>query len=235
MLLIAVGTEQYQFNALMHWIELLIKYQLINEDVLVQYGASTHLPDGSKAYRNLSEQELLNFVESANLIICHCDEDIAQLLEDKDTPYVLVPRLHRFREFIDNHQMEVADDFERRGIPIARSPGDLVKFIKLQQTSSVSPRVSEVQLCEYLKDRYKSHKKLMLVCAAGGYFRYMQSFQSFWETYSDRLWISVRTSITEREIRDSNRYWGYAPVKDNLLNIIRNLVLAFRCVPRLRG
>jgi UDP-N-acetylglucosamine transferase subunit ALG13 len=47
MLLITVGTEQYQFNALMHWIELLIKYQLINENVLVQYGFSTHLPDGS--------------------------------------------------------------------------------------------------------------------------------------------------------------------------------------------
>ena len=232
MLLITVGTEQYQFNALMHWIELLSKYQLINEDVLVQYGASTHLPDGAKAYRNLSEQEFLNFVESANLIISHCDEDIAQLLEDKDAPYVLVPRLHRFREFIDNHQMEVADDFERRGIPIARSPGDLVKFIKLRQTSSVSSKVSEAQLCEYLKDRYKSQKKLMLVCAAGGYFRYMQSLQGFWENYNERLWISVRTSITEREIEDSNRYWGYVPIKDNLLNIIRNLVLAFRAVPR---
>lgn len=234
MLLITVGTEQYQFNALMHWIELLTKYQLINEEVLVQYGASTHLPDGAKAYRNFSEQEFLNFVDSANLIISHCDEDIAQLLEDKDTPYVLVPRLHRFREFIDNHQMEVADDFERRGIPIARSPGDLVKFIKLQQTSLASPKVSEVQLCEYLKDRYKSHKKLMLVCAAGGYFCYMQSIQSFWENYSDRLWISVRTSITEREIEDSQRYWGYVPVKDNLLNIIRNLILAFRSVPRFK-
>jgi len=36
MLLITVGTEQYQFNALMHWIELLTKYQLINEEVLVR-------------------------------------------------------------------------------------------------------------------------------------------------------------------------------------------------------
>lgn len=90
MLLITVGTEQYQFNALMHWIELLIKYQLINENVLVQYGFSTHLPDGSTAYRNLSEQDFLNFVDRASLIISHCDENIAQLLEDKDTPYVLV-------------------------------------------------------------------------------------------------------------------------------------------------
>ena len=231
MILITVGTEQYQFNALMHWIELLIDYQLINEDVLVQYGFSTHFPDGSKAYRNLSEQEFLNFVDSANLVISHCDENVAQLLEDRDKPYVLVPRLHRFREYIDNHQMEVADDFERRGIAIARSPGDLVKFIKLQQTSEASPKVDETQLCEYLKDRYQT-QKLMLVCGAGGYFRYMQSLEAFWENFSDRYWISVRTDTTEREIEDSQRYWGYAPVKDNLANIIRNLILAFRVVPR---
>jgi anti-anti-sigma factor len=231
MLLITVGTEQYQFNALMHWIELLIKYQLINEDVLVQYGFSTHFPDGSTAYRNLSEQEFLNFVDRASLIISHCDENTALLLEDKDTPYVLVPRLHRFREYIDNRQMEVADEFEHKGVAIARSPGDLVKFIKLQQTATVIPKVDETQLCEYLKDRYPS-QKLMLVCAAGGYFRYMQSLKSFWENYSDRSWISVRTNTTEREIENAPRYWGYAPVKDNFANFIRNVVLAFRVVPR---
>ncbi|PZV12263.1 MAG: hypothetical protein DCF20_17945 [Pseudanabaena sp.] len=230
MLLITVGTEQYQFNALMHWIELLIKYQLINEDVLVQYGFSTHFPDGSKAYRNLSEHEFLNFVDRASLIISHCDENTALLLEDKDTPFVLVPRLQRFREYIDNRQMEVADEFEHRGVAIARSPGDLVKFIKLQQ-STVIPKFDETQLCEYLKDRYPS-QKLMLVCGAGGYFRYMKSLKSFWENYSDRLWISIRTNTTEREIENVHRYWGYAPVKDNFVNFIRNVALAFRVVPR---
>lgn len=230
MLLITVGTEQYQFNALMHWIELLIKYQLINENVLVQYGFSTHLPDGSTAYRNLSEQDFLNFVDRASLIISHCDENIAQLLEDKDTPYVLVPRLHRFREHIDNRQMEIADEFEHRGVAIARSPGDLAKFIKLQQ-STLNPNVDETQLCEYLKDRYPS-QRLMLVCAAGGYFRYMQSLKSFWENYSDRSWISVRTHTTESKIENVLRYWGYAPVKNNFANFIRNVVLAFRVMPR---
>lgn len=184
MLLIMVGTEQYQFDALMHWIELLIKHKLINEEIYVQYGSSTYLPDSSKAYQWLFEQQLLHFINSASLIISHCDEDIPQLLEDKDTLYVLVPRLQRFRECIDNHQMEVADDFERRGIAIARSPGDLVKFIKLRQTSAVLPIIDETSLCEYLKNRYPS-QRLMLICSSGGCFRYMQSLKAFWGSYSD--------------------------------------------------
>lgn len=229
MLLITVGTEQYQFNALMHWIELLVKYRLLNEEILVQYGASTYIPDGARAYRKLSEQQFLGFVDGASLIISHCDEAVAQLLEDKDTPYVLVPRLQRFREHIDNHQMEVADDFERRGIAIARSPGDLVKFLKLRQTSEVIPKIDENQLCEYLRDRFQP-QKLMLVCASGGYFRYMESIKSFWQECSDRLWISVRNTTKEQEIEDRH-YWGYAPVKDSLINIIRNCFLAIRVVP----
>ena len=76
MFLITVGTEQYQFNALMHWIELLVKYRLLNEEILVQYGASTYIPDGARAYRKLSEQELLSFVDAASLIISHCDEAV---------------------------------------------------------------------------------------------------------------------------------------------------------------
>ena len=231
MLLVTVGTEQYQFNALMHWIELLIKYQLINEDVLVQHGYSTYLPDGVKAYSNLSEQELLNIIDRISLVISHCDEGVVQLLEDRDTPFVLVPRLQRFREHIDNHQMEVADDFERRGVAIARSPGDLVKFIKLQQTSSVTPKVDEANLCAYLQNRYPT-QSIMLVCSLGGFFRYMQSLKPFWEKHRDRSWVSIQNPTTEREITDNRRYWAYIPVKDNFPNIIRNFILAFKVVPR---
>jgi anti-anti-sigma factor len=231
MLLITVGTEEYQFNALMHWIEILINYQLIDEEVIVQYGSSTYFPDGAKCYRWLSEQKFLSFLDKSCLIIGHCDEDMAQFLEDHDATYVLVPRLHRFHEYIDNYQMEVADDFERRGIAIARSPGDLVKFIKLQQTSEVIPLVDETQLCEYLNNRYKP-QRLMLICDSGGYFRYMQSLKKFWENYSDRTWITLRTSITVREIDDRYRFWAYGNVKKNPINILRNLILAINIVIR---
>jgi anti-anti-sigma factor len=231
MLLITVGTEQYQFNALMHWVDLLIRYELISGEVLVQYGHSTYFPDGSKAYRYLSNQDFLKFADKANLIISHCDEAMAQLLEDKDKPYVLVPRLQRFRENIDNHQMEVADDFEIRGIPIARSPGDLVKFIKLQQTSEVTAKVDETKLCEYLTSRYPDHK-LMLVCGAGGYARYMLSLKPFWENCHDRLWISAKTNITEKEIEDNLRYWGYFGNKNPIINVIRNIALGLKVAYR---
>lgn len=233
MFLVTVGKEQYQFNALMQWIEILIQYRIINEDVIVQYGASSYVPDGARAYRYLADADFLSLVDNASLIISHCDENIAQLLEERDTPYVLVPRLQRFGEYADNHQMDVADEFENRGIAIARSPGDIVKFLKLQQTSEVIPKVDEAKLCEFLQQKYSQElfPKLMLVCAAGGAFRYMQSLVDFWGKFDDRFWIAGKNSITEQEI-EANHYWGYTPIKNNFLNVVKNFVVAFKHIPK---
>jgi anti-anti-sigma factor len=233
MLLVTVGTEQYQFNALMHWVELLIKYQIIHGEVTVEYGTSTYIPNGSIAYRILPEQEFQNFVDRASLIICHCEEGTAQFLEDRDKPYVLVPRLERYREAVDNLQMEIADDFERRGIAIARSPGDLVKFIKLRQTSQVNPLVDETILCDYLREHYQA-KKLMLVCSSGGNFRYMQSLKAFWENCSDRTWVTSRSSMGALDIAGDRVCWSYSPTTRNLPNFLRNLFLAFKVVRSLK-
>ncbi|CAN1211938.1 Sugar transferase [Tumidithrix helvetica PCC 7403] len=230
MLFITVGTEQYQFDALMRWIELLRKYQLITEEIAIQYGASTFFPNGARVYQVLPEQEFQTLIESARLIIGHCGEGTAQLLEGLDKPYVLIPRSHRFREHVDNHQMEMAEAFEQRGIPIARSPGDLVKFIKLTQTSKINLcDAEETQLCEYLQERYQP-QKLMLICSSGGHFKYMQSLKPFWEACSDRAWVTFRTGTTESEIADFKRYWAHSPTNRNIPNLIRNLFLAFKVV-----
>jgi anti-anti-sigma factor len=234
MILVTVGTEQYQFDALMNWVELLRKYELINEEIIVQFGASTFFPNGAKVFKVLPESEFRGLIDNANLVIGHCGEGTAQILEGVDVPYVLVPRTDRFREHVDNHQMEMADAFEQKGTPIARSPADLVKFIKLSQILEVdSSKLEEPALCQFLQERYQP-KKLMLVCSAGGHFKYMQSLKSFWDTCSDRAWVTFRTGTTESGIQDRQRYWGYSPTNRNIPNLIRNLFLSIKVVREIK-
>jgi UDP-N-acetylglucosamine transferase subunit ALG13 len=45
MILVTVGTEQYPFNALMDWIGLLMREGILTEEITIQYGSSTNLPD----------------------------------------------------------------------------------------------------------------------------------------------------------------------------------------------
>jgi anti-anti-sigma factor len=239
MIFVSVGTEQYPFNALLDWIDVLIRYGIINQEVVIQYGSSTRLPDRVRINKFLPEKEFVEAIEQADVVIAHCGEGTAALLEDTGKPYVLVPRTHDFREHVDDHQLEMADDLEKQGIAIARSPGDLVKFLKLLTTpesiASEEPKlVDEAELCDYLNNCYspEQYQKVMLICSSGGHFKAMQSLQAFWQQYQDVSWVTFRTPTTALELERQRVYWGYSPTNRNLPNLVRNLILAFQVLRR---
>lgn len=233
MILVTVGTEQYPFNSLMSWIDLLIRYELIdrNEEVIVQYGASGVLPDQVKIFKRLPESEFQTLLEQARVVISHCGEGSVMLLESLGKPYILVPRIQRFGEHVDNHQLEMAIAMEKQGIPIARSPGDLVRFLSAPKAAKFSAH-NEDKLCKFLSNQYNSqkYKKIMLVCSSGGHFKYSQSLKPFLNQFQDMCWVTFKTATTESELKadKQRRYWAYSPTNRNLPNLIRNIILAFR-------
>jgi anti-anti-sigma factor len=235
MILVTVGTEQYPFNALMSWVDLLIRNGLIdeNEEVIVQYGSSSKLPDKVKIFKRLPESEFKDLLEQARLVISHCGEGSVMLLESLGKPYVLVPRTQRFGEHVDNHQLEMAIAMEKQGIPIARSPGDLVRFLAAEKASKVIfyNEHNEDELCQNLSNRYNcnKYKKIMIVCSSGGHFKYAQSLKPFLDRFQDTCWITFKTATTESQLTadKQRKYWAYSPTNRNLPNLIRNLLLAF--------
>lgn len=239
MILVTVGTEQYPFNSLMTWIDLLIRDELIdrNEEVVVQYGASRVLPDQVKIFKRLPESEFKALLEQARVVISHCGEGSVMLLESLGKPYILVPRIQRFGEHIDNHQLDMAMAMEKQGIPIARSPGDLVRFLSSPKASQLSEH-NEDELCKFLSNQYncKKYKKIMLVCSSGGHFKYAQSLQPLLEQYQDICWVTFKTATTKSQLNTDKqrKYWAHSPTNRNLPNLLRNLILAFRVLNKER-
>lgn len=237
MILVTVGTEQYPFNSLMDWIGLLMKEGIITEEVVIQYGASTRLPDDVKISKVMPEAQFKETVKKANAVIAHCGEGSAMLLEEFDKPYILVPRTSKFHEHVDNHQLEMADDLESQGILVARSPADLVKFLKLITISRNNPDFGEDSpLCEYLSDRYPSqdYQKIMLVCSSGGHFNGMRGLSQYWQQFEQRDWITFKTGTTQAELKDEQAQWAHSPTNRNFPNLVRNLLSAIRIVSKKR-
>lgn len=130
MILVTVGTEKFAFNRLMRWVELLLEEGLLgDEEVVVQYGTCTVLPEGTRVYRLLKEHDFQSLVRRARLVIAHCGEGTVLLLDGMDTPFLLVPRSHRYQEHVDDHQVELAQALASIGVPIAWGPADLVRFL----------------------------------------------------------------------------------------------------------
>jgi UDP-N-acetylglucosamine transferase subunit ALG13 len=156
MIFVTVGTEQYQFNRLMHWITTLIDEGFIQEEVIVQYGACTVLPPGVRVYQSIPGDRFQNLVRQARLVISHCGEGSLLCLEEIGTPYVLVPRSVRYKEHVDDHQVELAIALQHMGATIALSPGDLARFLATPERAEL-PNLSSTwtdTLCRQLNMQF---------------------------------------------------------------------------------
>lgn len=159
MILVTVGTEQFPFDRLMHWINALIRQgflQVDQEDIVIQYGTCNFLPNEVKAYSLLAEDQFRTLISQARLIIGHCGEGTINILEETSKPYILVPRSYRFQEHVDDHQVELAEVLQQIGIPIAWSPGDLVRFLVSPRhvPYSVASESKLASLCQLLEERF---------------------------------------------------------------------------------
>lgn len=242
MILVTVGTEQYPFNSLMKWVDLLIQNGLIGreEEVVVQYGTSTFLPDGARVYRLLPEWQFRELVERARVVIAHCGEGTVMLLQSLRKPFVVVPRTKQFGEHVDDHQIEMADALERQGIPVARSAGALAQFLASPTLSigNLQDYEDESELCEVLADYYPSDRyaKVLMVCSSGGHFKYAQSLRPFLDHFAHTSWVTFRSGTTESQLQDinGNIHWAFSPTNRNIPNLVRNLWLAAQVVHRER-
>ncbi|BAB73985.1 glycosyltransferase [Anabaena sp. FACHB-709] len=165
MILVTVGTEQYPFNRLMSWIEVLLQTELIQEEIIVQYGNSTILPAGARVYRFLKEEKFQELIHQARIVIAHCGEGTLLLLDSLDKPYILVSRSQQYQEHVDDHQVELGLALSQINVPVAWSPGDLVRFIQAPRQVSVADvsHASAIALCRSLERRFAQPLKELSV------------------------------------------------------------------------
>jgi UDP-N-acetylglucosamine transferase subunit ALG13 len=158
MILVTVGTERYPFNRLMDWVDLLLRYRLIQDEVVVQYGSCTVLPSGVKVYQHLKAEQFTDLVQQASFVISHCGEGSLLLLEEMEKPYVLVPRSHKFKEHVDDHQIELAIALSQVGGSVAWSAGDVVQWLHSPQPTFLATRstIATEALCQKLYARFSS-------------------------------------------------------------------------------
>ncbi len=130
MILVTVGTEKFPFDRLMTWISILVRQDWMTEKVIVQYGSCIFVPSGVEAHKLLPASEFKELAMSANLVIGHCGEGTLSLAEKINAPYILVPRTADLKEHVDNHQLELANELAKTGVPIAFSLEELLEFVR---------------------------------------------------------------------------------------------------------
>lgn len=113
MILVTVGTHPQGFERLVQAVDELAAG--LDERVMLQYGSSRYRPRFAEGFEYTSSQEMERLTGQARVVVCHAAAGSILLALRHSRPVVAVPRLKRFGEHMDDHQLQLARVLEAQG------------------------------------------------------------------------------------------------------------------------
>jgi beta-1,4-N-acetylglucosaminyltransferase len=145
LIFIAVGT-QFGFDRLVRAVDQLIGSGAIQEEVFAQMGPGSYLPQHMRYVQSLPKAEFDQAVQSCSALISHAGIGNISLALSKGKPLLVMPRLPRYGEVVNNHQVDTAKKFEELGhILVAYDETQLPDKIRLLKSFVPKPRVPNRQ------------------------------------------------------------------------------------------
>ncbi|MEB3336518.1 MAG: glycosyltransferase [Leptolyngbyaceae bacterium] len=120
MITITLGTIPFQFNRAINWIHVLIERGIITEPIFIQHGVSNVL--FLKKYPFVTTAPILEsknmraISQASRMIISHAGQGSTRSLVSQNSRFVLLPRLAKYGEHIDDHQLFFARSIEPLGV-----------------------------------------------------------------------------------------------------------------------
>ena len=125
MILVLCGTQKQDFSRMIRAVE-----ELADEhEVIVQGGHNQYESNKVKVLGFISRKEMNELYDQADYIITHAGAGsmIQSLKKEKTT--IAVPRLSKYGEHVNDHQIELADKLEKLGYLLVYHDGDQIKEV----------------------------------------------------------------------------------------------------------
>ena len=159
MILVTIGTS-LPFDRLLSALDGLAE----KERVVVQAGASSLRPAGAEVVDFLPFDELVELIESARVVVTHAGAGSVLLSLRIGRRPVVVPRLHRCGEAVDDHQLEFGRRMASLGlVTLVEDPADLDAALAGDE-GAAAPAVTAIDLSgelrRYLLERVSAGRSL---------------------------------------------------------------------------
>lgn len=136
MIVVTVGTHTQSFNRLFEEIDKLTAGKKFKERVVAQIGNSTYEPKNIEWFRFTTPSKLRKLLRKASIVITHGGAGSVLMALDSNKPVIMVPRLKKFSESVDDHQLQLTRKLEEdRKILGVYKIGDLRSSIKKAKKS----------------------------------------------------------------------------------------------------
>lgn len=112
MIFITVGSQKFQFNRLLKKVDELIESGVINEKVFAQIGVSNYIPRNYIYKDFITQDEFKEIMSEADIVLTHAGTGAVITALKMDKKVIAVPRLAKYNEHVDDHQVQLIDEFK---------------------------------------------------------------------------------------------------------------------------
>jgi UDP-N-acetylglucosamine transferase subunit ALG13 len=111
---VGAGIGGQEFDRLIKKVDEIASH--FEEEFIVQLGASKYIPQNIKWFDYVPYEESLEYFRKAQLVIGHCGSGTIINALSFGKPLIVIPRLLKFNEHADDHQLEMATLLEQSQI-----------------------------------------------------------------------------------------------------------------------
>ena len=115
MILVLLGTQNNSFHRLLEEVQKNIDNGNIQEEVVVQKGYTKFESKDMTLYNELPIEKFNELIQKADLVITH--GGVGSIINSitKGKKVIAVPRLKKYNEHVNDHQIEIIDSFNEKG------------------------------------------------------------------------------------------------------------------------
>lgn len=131
MIFITLGSQKFQFNRLLKAVDELVEKGIVKDTVFAQVGYSDYKPKNYEYKQFLDREEFSAMEGKADIVITHGGTGAIIGAVKKGKKVIAVPRLSKYGEHVDNHQLQLIEQFKNQDLICAiRDCSELENAIK---------------------------------------------------------------------------------------------------------
>lgn len=130
MIFVVLGTQDKEFKRLIDIIKIFLDETNSKEDIIIQYGNTKYDYSVFDSFSNvkcfdfISPDDFDKYMIEAEVVVTHAGVGTIIHGLKKNKKLIVVPRLKKYKEHVNDHQLQITDNFAKEGYIIALEDGE---------------------------------------------------------------------------------------------------------------
>lgn len=146
MIFVTLGSQKFQFDRLLKELDHLVEQGIIQDEIFAQIGASQYEPKNYKFERFLDREKFARTMDACSVVITHGGTGVIIGAVKKGKKVIAVPRLAKYGEHVDDHQLQLLEQFDDLNLICA--------CYDMEQLGACYQKLGEMQFRPYVSNTH---------------------------------------------------------------------------------